>query len=153
MLSRLPLTLSLARPSLPHSLTRPLTRSLTHAVPPTHSHTHSPSDELTATRRLQQLSTAVEKDFSRCERSLRYSVEKERVSVRVSELQARGFKVERHSLAHSLFITKQAPTGESIVIDFWPEDEVSVCVRECECVSVSVCVCVCVCVCVEVSVE
>ena len=93
------------------------------SVPPVSPGRSSVEEEVSAKRRLRQLSEAVRKDLDKAEKALRYSVEKDRLGKRVEELQRRGFVVENHPESHSVFLKKKTSTGENIVIDFWEEEE------------------------------
>jgi hypothetical protein len=83
----------------------------------------SSEEEITASRRLHQFNVAINKDLTKCEKAMSYSLEKGRLAKWVAAIEARGFSVENHPDSHSVFIKKTAPSGEHIVIDFW-EDEV-----------------------------
>lgn len=83
----------------------------------------SAEEELTSSRHINQLKADIKKDILKAEKVMSYSVEKKRLEKHISLLEGRGFTVENHGDSHSLFVTKTAPSGERIVIDFW-EDEV-----------------------------
>lgn len=82
----------------------------------------STEQDITSGRRMQQLNTAIEKDLAKSEKAMLYSLDKGRMAKHVAFLEARGFSVERHPEANSLFIRKQADSGEVILIDFWDEE-------------------------------
>lgn len=107
-----------------HQGTRPLMRPLSSQIPPPINTKSTTEADLASSRRMQQFNTALNKDLNKTEKNLLYSQEKNRLAKHVAALEARGFSVESHPDSHSVFITKTAPSGEHIVIDFW-EDEVS----------------------------